>query len=146
MNGILFNHESPRRGRTFVIRKITEASARIRLRQLDCLYLGNLDARRDWGFAGDYVEAMWLMLQAEVPDDFVIATGEMHSVREFFELAFRRVDLPSRGVGRETKRSGLAQTGMCLSGLIRVIRGRRRLTNFKEIPLRRCLSSAGNRR
>ena len=114
VNGILFNHESPRRGRTFVTRKITEAAARIRLGQLDCLYLGNLDARRDWGFAGDYVEAMWLMLQAEDPDDFVIATGEMHSVREFCELAFQRVDLPLTWRGAGDEEVGLGPDGNVL--------------------------------
>ena len=82
-NGILFNHESPRRGETFVTRKITRAVARIKLGLQDKLFLGNLDAKRDWGFAGDYVEAMWLMLQQDEPDDYVIATGETHSVREF---------------------------------------------------------------
>jgi GDPmannose 4,6-dehydratase len=87
-NGILFNHESPRRGETFVTRKITRAATRIKLGLQDKLYLGNLEAKRDWGFAGDYVEAMWLMLQAEQPDDFVIATGETHSVREFVERVF----------------------------------------------------------
>jgi len=87
-NGILFNHESPRRGETFVTRKITRALARIQHGVQKKLYLGNLDAKRDWGFAGDYVEAMWLMLQAEKPDDYVIATGETHSVREFLEEAF----------------------------------------------------------
>jgi GDPmannose 4,6-dehydratase len=87
-NGILFNHESPRRGETFVTRKITKAVARIKHGIQKKVYLGNLDAQRDWGFAGDYVEAMWLMLQADKPDDFVIATGEMHSVREFLEEAF----------------------------------------------------------
>src|SRR5687768_17681450 len=86
-NGILFNHESPRRGETFVTRKITRALGRIKVGLQDKLYLGNMDAKRDWGFAGDYVEAMWLMLQADEPDDFVIATGETHSVREFVELA-----------------------------------------------------------
>lgn len=92
-NGILFNHESPRRGETFVTRKITRAAARIKLGLQDKLYLGNLDAKRDWGYAGDYVEAMWLMLQQEEPDDYVIATGEMHSVREFLSLAFEHLDL-----------------------------------------------------
>ncbi|MCA9674642.1 MAG: GDP-mannose 4,6-dehydratase [Myxococcales bacterium] len=92
-NGILFNHESPRRGETFVTRKITMAAARIRVGLQDKLYLGNLEAKRDWGFAGDYVEAMWQMLQQDTPDDFVVATGEMHSVREFLELTFRRLDL-----------------------------------------------------
>ena len=92
-NGILFNHESPRRGETFVTRKVTRAATRIKLGLQDKLYLGNLDAKRDWGFAGDYVEAMWLMLQQEKPDDFVIATGETHSVKEFVEKVFRKLDL-----------------------------------------------------
>lgn len=92
-NGILFNHESPRRGETFVTRKITRAATRIKLGLQDRLFLGNLDAERDWGFAGDYVRAMWLMLQQEGPDDYVIATGERHSVREFCELTFKLVDL-----------------------------------------------------
>ena len=87
-NGILFNHESPRRGETFVTRKITMALARIKYGIQDKLYLGNLDAKRDWGFAGDYVEAMWLMLQQPKPDDYVIATGETHSVKEFLQEAF----------------------------------------------------------
>jgi GDPmannose 4,6-dehydratase len=89
----LFNHESPRRGETFVTRKITKAAARIKLGVQKDLYLGNLDAKRDWGYAGDYIEAMWLMLQADTPDDYVIATGETHSVREMLELAFDRVQL-----------------------------------------------------
>ncbi len=93
VNGILFNHESPRRGETFVTRKITRAVARIKCGLQDKLYLGNLDAARDWGYAPDYVEAMWLMLQAPEPDDFVIATGEQHTVREFCEQAFARVGL-----------------------------------------------------
>ena len=92
-NGILFNHESPRRGETFVTRKITRAATRIKLGLQKKLYLGNLDAKRDWGFAGDYVEAMWLMLQQEQPDDYVIATGETHSVREFAEKVFEKLDL-----------------------------------------------------
>jgi GDPmannose 4,6-dehydratase len=87
-NGILFNHESPRRGETFVTRKITRAATRIKEGLQDKLYLGNLDAKRDWGFAGDYVQAMWLMLQQETPDDFVVATGETHSVREFLDEVF----------------------------------------------------------
>ena len=94
--GILFNHESPRRGETFVTRKITRAAARIKLGLQQKLYLGNLDARRDWGFAGDYVEAMWLMLQQERPDDFVVATGESHSVREFLEATFTHLGLDWR--------------------------------------------------
>jgi GDPmannose 4,6-dehydratase len=93
VNGILFNHESPRRGETFVTRKITRAVARIQAGLQDMLYLGNLEARRDWGFAGDYIEAMWRMLQHHEPDDFVIATGEAHTVKEFCELAFDHVGL-----------------------------------------------------
>ena len=92
-SGILFNHESPRRGETFVTRKITKAAARIKLGLQQDLYLGNLDAKRDWGFAGDYVEAMWLMLQQSAPDDYVIATGETHTVREFLEVAFSHLGL-----------------------------------------------------
>jgi GDPmannose 4,6-dehydratase len=94
--GILFNHESPRRGETFVTRKITRAATRIKLGLQKKLYLGNLDARRDWGFAGDYVEAMWLMLQQDEPDDYVVSTDETHSVREFCELVFGRLDLDYR--------------------------------------------------
>ena len=92
-NGILFNHESPRRGETFVTRKITRAATRIKLGLQDKLYLGNLEAKRDWGYAGDYVEAMWLMLQHEKPDDYVVATGENHSVKEFVEEVFGYLDL-----------------------------------------------------
>ena len=92
-NGILFNHESPRRGETFVTRKITRAATRIKLGLQSKLYLGNLEAKRDWGFAGDYVEVMWLMLQQEKPDDFVIATGETHSVREFLDEVFGHLGL-----------------------------------------------------
>ena len=92
-NGILFNHESPRRGETFVTRKITRGVGRIKLGLQKTLFLGNLDAKRDWGFAGDYVDAMWRMLQVDSPDDYVIATGETHSVREFVEKAFARVGL-----------------------------------------------------
>ena len=91
--GILFNHESPRRGETFVTRKITRAVGRIKCGLQTKLYLGNLDAKRDWGFAGDYVEMMWRMLQEDVPDDYVVATGETHSVREFCEIAFARLGL-----------------------------------------------------
>jgi GDPmannose 4,6-dehydratase len=92
-NGILFNHESPRRGETFVTRKITRAATRIKEGLQDKLYLGNLDAKRDWGFAGDYVEAMWLMLQQDKPDDYVVATGETHSVREFLDEVFGHLGL-----------------------------------------------------
>lgn len=93
VNGILFNHESPRRGETFVTRKITRGVANIKMGLQDKLYLGNLDAKRDWGFAGDYVEGMWLMLQQPEPEDYVLATGETHSVREFLERAFDHVSL-----------------------------------------------------
>jgi GDPmannose 4,6-dehydratase len=92
-NGILFNHESPRRGETFVTRKITRAATRIKLGLQDKLYLGNLEAKRDWGYAGDYVEAMWLMLQQDKPDDYVVAMGENHTVREFVEEVFKCLDM-----------------------------------------------------
>ena len=92
-NGILFNHESPRRGETFVTRKISRAAAAIKLGRQKELFLGNLDAKRDWGYAPEYVEAMWLMLQQETPDDYVVATNETHTVQEFVEHAFARVDL-----------------------------------------------------
>ncbi|MBI4964287.1 MAG: GDP-mannose 4,6-dehydratase [Desulfomonile tiedjei] len=113
-NGILFNHESPLRGETFVTRKVTRAVARIKLELQDVLYLGNLNAKRDWGYAGDFVEAMWLILQHSEPDDFVIATGENHSVREFIERAFKEVGITvvwhgegidERGVDAETGRT-----------------------------------------
>jgi GDPmannose 4,6-dehydratase len=105
VNGILFNHESPRRGETFASRKITRAVGRIAHKVQDRLYLGNLSARRDWGYARDYVEAMWLMLQQEEPQDFVIATGESHTVREFCDHAFRHAgwELEWRGAGPEEK-------------------------------------------
>jgi GDPmannose 4,6-dehydratase len=106
-NGILFNHESPRRGETFVTRKITRAVVRIARGYQDALYLGNLDAKRDWGFAGDYVDAMWRMLQHHQPDDFVIATGESHSVREFVEAAFAEV-----GITLVWQGAGLQEVGI----------------------------------
>ena len=106
-NGILFNHESPRRGETFVTRKITLAVARIKLGKQKKLYLGNLDAKRDWGHAKDYVECMWLILQNDVPDDFVIATGEMHTVREFCELAFKEVGINLRWEGEGINEKGI---------------------------------------
>ena len=106
-NGILFNHESPRRGETFVTRKITLATARIKLGKQKKLYLGNLDAKRDWGHAKDYVECMWLILQNDVPDDFVIATGEMHTVREFCELAFKEVGINLRWEGEGINEKGI---------------------------------------
>lgn len=106
-NGILFNHESPRRGETFVTRKITRAAARIKLGLQECLYLGNLDAKRDWGFAGDYVEAMWLMLQQERADDYVIASGETYMVRTFAELVFARLGMPLEWRGGGEQEEGI---------------------------------------
>lgn len=106
-NGILFNHESPRRGETFVTRKITMAVARIHRGLQDCLYMGNIDARRDWGYAVDYVKMMWMMLQQEKPDDYVVATGEMHSVREFIERAFARVGRPMLWKGKGVDEVGI---------------------------------------
>lgn len=111
VNGILFNHESERRGETFVTRKITFAAARIVQGEQDKLYLGNLDARRDWGYAKDYVECMWLILQAEKPEDFVIATGVQHSVREFAQLAFHHVGIELKWEGKEEN-----EKGICVSG------------------------------
>ncbi|MBM7866682.1 GDP-mannose 4,6-dehydratase [Heliobacterium gestii] len=114
-NGILFNHESPIRGETFVTRKITRAAARIHMGLQEKLFLGNLDAKRDWGFAGDFVQAMWLMLQQEQPDDYVIATGETHSVREFTELAFAHVGIPLRWSGQGVDEKGIhGETGKVL--------------------------------
>jgi len=95
-NGILFNHESPRRGETFVTRKITRAATRIKLGLQDKLFLGNLDAQRDWGYAGDFARAIWLMVQQDKPDDFVIATGQTHSVREFLDETFALLELDWR--------------------------------------------------
>ncbi len=106
-NGILFNHESPRRGETFVTRKITLAAARIKLGKQKKLYLGNLNAKRDWGHAKDYVECMWLILQNDEPEDFVIATGEMHTVREFCELAFKEVGINLRWEGEGINEKGI---------------------------------------
>lgn len=114
VNGILFNHESPRRGETFVTRKITKAVAELKKGRTVPLALGNLDARRDWGFAGDYVEAMWLMLQAQTAEDLVIATGETHTVREFCELAFARAGLPLHWVGTGASEQGLGPAGQLL--------------------------------
>ena len=115
VNGILFNHESERRGETFVTRKITLAVARIAAGQQDKLYLGNLDALRDWGYARDYVECMWLMLQHDQPEDFVIATGEQHSVREFIERAFAHVGIELRWQGEGVQEQGIDQaTGRVL--------------------------------
>jgi len=106
-NGILFNHESPVRGETFVTRKITRALARIKLGLQNCLYLGNLDAKRDWGHAGDYVEMMWLMLQQAAPEDFVIATGQQYSVRDFVDMAARELDIQLEWQGQGVQEQGL---------------------------------------
>ena len=115
VNGILFNHESERRGETFVTRKITLAAARIAQGFQDKLYLGNLSARRDWGYARDYVECMWLILQHDVPEDFVIATGEMHTVREFATLAFGEVNIELRWEGEGVNEKGIdMKTGKVL--------------------------------
>jgi GDPmannose 4,6-dehydratase len=106
-NGILFNHESPRRGETFVTRKITMAAARIHRGLQDCLYMGNIDAYRDWGYAPDYVKMMWMMLQQENPDDYVVATGEMHTVREFIEKSFSRLGHQIKWEGEAEKEIGI---------------------------------------
>ena len=112
VNGILFNHESERRGETFVTRKISLAAARISLKKQKKLYLGNLDAKRDWGYAKDFVKCMWLMLQQDNPEDFVIATGVQHSVRDFVELAFKEVSINIKWVGKGINEKGLdAETG-----------------------------------
>ncbi len=108
-NGILFNHEGPRRGETFVTRKITQAVAAIHLGKQDCLYIGNLDAERDWGHARDYAEGMWLILQQPQPDDYVLATGETHSVREFVQLAFSEVGISLRWDGQGSEERGICQ-------------------------------------
>ncbi|MBD3393141.1 MAG: NAD-dependent epimerase/dehydratase family protein, partial [Chitinivibrionales bacterium] len=109
-NGILFNHESPRRGERFVTRKITMAAAAIKAGAKDCLYVGNLNAERDWGYAPDYVEAMWLMLQQKKPGDYVIATGEKHTVREFVEKAFARLGTNLRWEGAGVDEVGIDDT------------------------------------
>jgi GDPmannose 4,6-dehydratase len=106
-NGILFNHESPVRGETFVTRKITMAVAKIKKGSQEKLYLGNLDAKRDWGYAGDYVESMWLMLQQNEPDDYVVATGKTHSVKEFVELAFREIGIDIKWQGTGVNENGV---------------------------------------
>jgi GDPmannose 4,6-dehydratase len=113
-NGILFNHESPVRGETFVTRKITRALARITLGLQDCLYLGNLEARRDWGHARDYVEMQWLMLQQDEPEDFVIATGEQHSIRDFVEAAADELDISLRWRGTGADEKGYDARGNCI--------------------------------
>jgi GDPmannose 4,6-dehydratase len=106
-NGILFNHESPRRGETFVTRKITRGLARIKLSKDKRLYLGNLDAKRDWGYAKDYVEGMWLMMQKDKPDDYILATNETHSVREFAEKTAKYLDIDLVWEGKGIKEKGL---------------------------------------
>jgi len=113
-NGIMFNHESPRRGEIFVTRKITRALARIKLGQQECLYLGNLDAKRDWGHAKDYVEMMWLMLQQQRPQDFVIATGLQCSVRDFIEKAASCLDISIRWTGSGVDEKALDEQGNCI--------------------------------
>jgi len=113
-NGILFNHESPVRGETFVTRKVTRGLARIKLGLQSCLYMGNLDALRDWGHARDYVEAQWLMLQQSSPEDFVIATGEQHSVREFIEVAAQELGMKIRWSGDGVEEKGFDSSGRCL--------------------------------
>jgi len=115
-NGILFNHESPRRGETFVTRKVTRSVAKIHLGQMECFELGNLDSMRDWGHAKDYVEGMWLMLQQEKPDDFVLATGQMHSVREFVESAFKFIGLEIEWEGEGDTEIGREKS----TGVVRV--------------------------
>jgi GDPmannose 4,6-dehydratase len=135
-NGILFNHESPRRGENFVTRKITRSAARIKLGLQDKLLLGNLDARRDWGFAGDYVEAMWLMMQQSEANDFVIATGEHHSVQEFLELAFERLSLDWRKyVGFDQRYVRPAEVDLLLgdSSKARRVLGWRPSINFHQL-------------
>ncbi len=113
-NGILFNHESPIRGETFVTRKITRALARIKLGLQDCLYLGNLNARRDWGHAKDFVEVQWLMLQQAEPEDYVIATGEQHSVRDFVTAAAGELDIKTRWEGKGVDEKGYDESGRCI--------------------------------
>ncbi len=113
-NGILFNHEGPRRGETFVTRKITRAVGRVRHGLQDRLYLGNLNAKRDWGYAPDYVDAMWRMLQAQAPDDFVVATGETHTVREFCDKAFEAGGMPLRWEGKGVNEKGVTSDGRVL--------------------------------
>ena len=113
-NGILFNHESPIRGETFVTRKISRGLARIKVGLQDCLYLGNLEARRDWGHARDFVEAQWLILQQEKPDDFVIATGEQHSVREFIEFTAKELGMSVQWKGKGAEEKGYDAAGRCI--------------------------------
>ena len=114
-NGILFNHESPRRGETFVTRKITRAAARIKAALQDKLYIGNLNAKRDWGFAPEYCEGMWMILQNDKPDDYVLATGDTHTVREFCDLAFKELDMRLEWTGKDENERGIGKkTGKVL--------------------------------
>jgi GDPmannose 4,6-dehydratase len=130
-NGILFNHESPRRGETFVTRKITRAAAAIKTEKQQCLYMGNIDAFRDWGYAPDFVEAMWMMLQQDKPDDYVIATGEMHTVREFIEKSFALLDMPIMWEGKGVDEIGKdVNTGRTL---IKIDSGYYRPTEVKQL-------------
>ena len=130
-NGILFNHESPRRGETFVTRKITRAAAAIKMKKQQCLYMGNIDAFRDWGYAPDYVEAMWMMLQQDKSDDYVIATGEMHTVREFIEKSFALLDMPIMWEGKGVDEIGKdVNTGRAL---IKIDPGYYRPTEVKQL-------------
>jgi GDPmannose 4,6-dehydratase len=135
-NGILFNHESPRRGETFVTRKITRAATRIKLGLQQTLYLGNLDAKRDWGFAGDYVEAMWLMMQQEKPDDFVIATGQTHSVSEFLDEVFGHLGLDwKKYVKKDTRYCRPAEVDLLLgdAGKAKKVLGWQPKISFKQL-------------
>ena len=135
-NGILFNHESPRRGETFVTRKITRAATRIKVGMQELLYLGNLDARRDWGYAKEYVEMMWLMLQQERPDDYVVATNEAHSVREFCTLAFGLLDLDwEKHVRHDARYERPAEVDMLIGDPAKAARqlGWRPKVRFKEL-------------
>ncbi len=130
-NGILFNHESPRRGETFVTRKITMAAARIKENQQECLYMGNIDALRDWGYAPDYVEMMWIMLQQDEPDDFVVATNEMHTVREFIEKSFEHLDIKIRWEGEAVNEVGINdETGAIV---VRIDPAYYRLTEVEQL-------------
>jgi GDPmannose 4,6-dehydratase len=145
-NGILFNHESPLRGETFVTRKITRGLARIKAGLEDCLYLGNLDALRDWGHARDYVEMMWLMLQQDKPEDFVIATGQQYSVRDFVNAAARELDMTLTWQGEGVSEKAVDENGRTRSSpSASVISGRRKWKRCSATPPRRGRSSAGSR-
>ena len=145
-NGILFNHESPVRGETFVTRKITRALARIKLGVQDQLHLGNLDARRDWGHARDYVEMQWMMLQQPGPEDFVIATGIQRSVRDFVDAAARVLDMNIRWEGEGVDEKGIADDGAVIVSVDRGIFARRKSRRFSATPARLMKNSAGRPR